>query len=77
MSACAMIESDRTHRGCGGFGNFLCELLELSIQHLTTFPLLLFELNFVLVAVTILALPISCLVELNVRSFTEELYILR
>ena len=76
MSACAMIKRDYTHGCCGSFGNFLCELLELSVEHLTTFPLLLFELNLVLIAVAVLPLAVASFVKLYVGGLTEELDIL-
>lgn len=65
-----------TYRGGGGFGDLLGELLELSVKHLPTLALLLFELDFIFVAVSVLPLAVSSLVELHVRCFAEELDIL-
>ena len=58
----------------------LCDLLrksfELPVQELPSLPFLLFEFNLVFIAITILALAIASLIELNVRGFPVELDIL-
>lgn len=61
-----------THR----LGNLLGVMLELLVQSLPAFPLLLLQLDFVLIAVSILPLPVSCLVKLDVGSFSVYLDVL-
>jgi len=57
-------------------GDLLGEELELAIELGTTSTLLLFGLEFFLIAVSIFALSISGLIELDVGSFAIELDIL-
>lgn len=65
-----------THRSWGCLGNLFCESLSLLVEYSSTFALLLLHLNLIFITVAVLALPISSFVELNIRCFTEELYIL-
>jgi hypothetical protein len=58
------------------FSDLLCEGFELSIEVSTTSSFLLLSLEFFFVAISILPLPVSGLVELDVGSFSIELNIL-
>lgn len=71
-----MVVRKGAHGCCGSFGDLLRELFELPVKHLTTLALLLLKLNFVLVTITILALPVTGLVELDIGGFSEELNVL-
>lgn len=64
------------YRANGGFCNPLREGFELFIEHLAPFSFLLFHLYLVFVTVPVLALTVPGLVELDVRCFSVELYIL-
>jgi hypothetical protein len=52
-------------------------MFEFLIQSTTPLHLILFQLDLVLVAVTILALAITSLVKLHIGSFPVDLHILR
>lgn len=67
----------RTYRSSSGLRNLLREELEFLVQHLASLPLLLLELELILVAIPILALPVASLVELHIRSLTVELHVLK
>ena len=69
--------SQVTYRSRRRLGNLLRELFELSVEHLPTFPLLLFELNLVLVSISVFPLPVTGLIELYIGGLAEELDVLR
>lgn len=65
-----------TYRGSSGVCDFLGKILEVAVEHLAPLPLLLLHLDFVLIAIAVLALPVPGFVKLDVRGFAEELDVL-
>lgn len=57
---------DKIYRCTSGLRDFLRKRLELSVEHLSALPLLLLELNLVLIAITVFSFPISSLIKLHV-----------
>lgn len=58
------------------FGNLLREVFKLFVEGLATLQLGLLQLNFILIAVSVFALPITRFVKLDVGGFTVNLNIL-
>ena len=51
-------------------------MLELLVQSLPSLSFLLFQFDFILVTIAVLAFPIACLVELDVGCLAIKLYVL-
>ena len=77
MSWSAGSKLKSTNRCSSGVRDLLREALHLLVKLLTALAFLLFLLNLVLVTISVLALPVDCLIELDVGRFAEELDVLK